>query len=143
MARTRKLSDVLKRGYSDQEIHHIYELARFNLENGQIAKAETILKGLVAVAPEFVPAYLGLTYIDLLNDNFDSALHNAKEAHKFDPSSPIAAIFLVTVLISIGDFTTAGSHLGEVGDVIETSPNQNSNLVRFYRAQLARFKNLA
>ena len=139
--RERKLSDLLKRGYSDDELSHIYELGRFHLENGELVRAEIIMNGLVAVAPEFIPAWLALTYIELMNDNIENALNYAKQSHKIDPNNIMAGLFLVTVLIGIDDVATAGTYLGEVGDLIESQRETDLSIIRFYRAQLARFKN--
>lgn len=139
--RERKLSDLLKRGYSDDELGHIYELGRFHLENGELKRAETIMNGIVAVAPDFVPAWLALTYIEIAGANYDQALRHAKQGYSIDPQNPLTALFLVTVLLCLGDVASAGAYLGEAGEQIENSGRTNDNIFRFYRAQLARFRN--
>jgi len=138
--RERRLSDVLKRGYSDEEIQHIYELGRFHLENGNVSRAEPIMLGLTGVAPEFVPAWLALSYIYLIQGNDDSALNAARHAQRLDVNSVEALLFLVTALLGGGDYNTAGAYLGEVQEKIEAGANDNPNVVRYYRAQLARYE---
>jgi len=137
--RERRLSDVLKRGYSDAEIDHIYELGRFHLENGNMASAEPLMQGITVVAPEYVPAWLGLCYIHLLQGNQDSAMNTARHALRLDQNSIEASLFLITCLLSIGDFTSAGALLGEVADRLERGEG-SVNLKRYYRAQLARYE---
>lgn len=137
--RERRLSDVLKRGYSDAEISHVYELGRFHLENGNLTRAEPVMHGIVSVAPEFVPAWLALTYIYLLQGNPDNAISAARHAAKLDPNSIEANLFLITCLLGTGDYNSAGAYLGEVSDRIERGEG-NPNLVRYFRAQLARYE---
>jgi len=141
--RERKLSEVLKRGYSDVELSHIYELGRFHLENGELKKSEIIMNGIIAVAPEFVPAWQALTYIELSNRNLEQALNFAKQAYGLDPNQSLSGLMLVTTLLSLGDVATAGAYLGEVGEVIESTKGGDTNLLRFYKAQLARFRNFS
>ena|SRR3990167_5419648 len=140
--RERSLSDVLKRGYSDDELAHIFALGRFHLENGAYPRALNVMRGLVTVAPEFVPAWLGLAYIHLMNGNSETALSAAREAYKLQPSSPLVVLYLITALLSMGDVAAAGAYLGEVGESIEQGES-SPDLVRYYRMQLARYKNLA
>ncbi|MCB0339917.1 MAG: hypothetical protein KDD53_09945 [Bdellovibrionales bacterium] len=139
--RSRKLSDVLKRGYSDEEVSHVYELGRLYLESGDLAKADSIFQGIVVVAPDFWPAWLGLSYIAVVTERFDQALNSARSALRVMPDSVEAVLFLVSSLISSGDFNTAGSYLGEIAEKIESGGVDNPNVIRFYRAQLARYEN--
>lgn len=141
--RERKLSDVLKRGYSDDELSNLYELGRFFLESGKISKAAKIFSGISAVAPEFTPAWLGSVCVDFAQSDIEAAQHHAEEARKLSPESPLAALFLVTVLLASNDLASAGALLGEVGESIEAVRDNDQNLIRFYKMQLARFNNLA
>jgi tetratricopeptide (TPR) repeat protein len=140
--RERKMSEVLKRGYSDDELSHLYELGRFFLEAGKFPKAQKIFSGIVAIAPDHLPSYLGLTNIAISNQNFDQARQYAETARRLDPSSPLAAMFLATVMFALNDLTTVGSLLGEVGDALEGDLNADLSLTRFYKMQLARFQSL-
>ncbi len=137
--RERRLSDVLKRGYSDAEINHIYELGRFHLENGDVTRAEPIMLGITAVAPEFLPAWLGLAYINLLQGNQDAAMATSRQAVKIDPNSIEAHLMLVTCLLGAGDYNSAGALLGEVQERLDRGEG-TSNLTRYYKAQLARYE---
>jgi hypothetical protein len=134
-------AEVLKRGYSDDELAQIYELGRFCLENGDVRRAEAIMFGLNEVAPEFAPAWLGTCCIHTQNKNYDGALHASRQALRADGESIEAMLFLACCLLSTKDFNSAGSYLGEVGERIESGGVDNPNLMRFYRAQLARYQN--
>jgi tetratricopeptide (TPR) repeat protein len=139
-ARPRLSSEVLKRGYSDEEVANIYELARFSLENGDYRRAERIADGLVAVAPEFAPAWLCLSFVHLNNKSFDQAISCAQQAQKLDSDSAAALLYLVAGLLGSGDFNSAGTHLGELGERIESGSIDDPATIRFYRAQLARYQ---
>ena len=138
---TANLPDAQKRGYSDEELTHLYELGRFSLENGDIRRAEAILIGVSEIAPSFVPAWLGLCAIHHHNQKYDAALSSARQAIKGDPDSIEAMLYLICSLLTTGDFNSAGSYLGEVGERIEAGRGDNPYLLRFYKAQLARYQN--
>ena len=142
MMRERKLSEVLKRGYSDTELVHIYELGRFFLESGKPARAQKIFSGLVSVAPEHAPSWLGLATVAFLQKNFESARAYAEAAKKLDGGSARTSLFLASIMFALNDLTFVGSLLGEAGDALESDPNSDPNLVRFYKIQLARFQAL-
>lgn len=134
-------SEVLKRGYSDDEILHIYELGRLCLENGDVRRAESILSGLTYIAPDFAPAWLGMSYVHIQAKNHDAALQAARQALRLDAESVEAMLFLISCLLTHGDYNSAGTYLGEVADRIDGGSVDRPNLVRFYRAQLARYQN--
>ena len=136
----RSPSEILKRGYSDEEINHIYELGRFYLENGDLRRAEAILLGLTEVAPEFSAAWLGMSYIHMQSKNYDPAIYTARQALRVEPNAVEAILFLVTCLLTAGDFNSAGTYLGEVGEMIDSGAVDDPNVVRFYGAQLARYQ---
>lgn len=138
--RERKLSDVLKRGYSDEELRHIYELGRSFLESGKLVRAEKVFAGIVAVAPDHLPSWLGLTNIAILKNNLEAARGYAEAARRVDKTSPVAALFLATVMFSLNELTAVGSLLGEVGDALEGRLDIDPSLARFYKMQLARFQ---
>ena len=139
-ARERRLSDVLKRGYSDEELGHIYELGRLSLEAGNVRRAEVVFAGLTAVAPEYEPAWLGLSTVFLYEKNYEEALRAARQAMAVNVDSVEAILLLITCLLSTGDYTNAGMYLGEVGERLARVSSANPNVARFYRAQLARYQ---
>lgn len=132
--------DSAGRGYSDEEISNIYELGRLYLESGNIKAGENIMRGLTEIAPGFNPGWFGLSYIQSMNKNHDAAIAAARQALRNDQNSVEAQLFLVSYLLTVGDFNSAGTYLGEVGEIIDTRSIENQNIVRFYRAQLARYQ---
>lgn len=140
-ARKRQASEVLKRGYSDEEIANIYELGRLSLENGNLRRAEAILGGLVEVAPDFACAWLGMSYIHIQNQDYEAALQTTRQALKIDPNFNQATLYLVACLLTTGDYSSAGTYLGELGELIESGGMDDPSMVRFYRTQLARYQN--
>ncbi len=139
--RRRSPSEVLKRGYSDEEIAHLYEFGRLALENGDVRRAETVLAGITQIAPEYSPAWLGMCCVQIINRDYEEALHSAKQALRLAPESVEAMLFLISCLITQHDYNSAGTYLGEVGERIEAGGVDHPNLVRFYRTQLARYQN--
>lgn len=137
------LSEALKKGYSQEELECIYALGRFHLENGSLSEALTIMNGLCEVAAESVLGWLGLAYIDFMSARYDAALKNSQQALKVDTSSVEAQLLVITCLLTLGDFNTAGSMLGEIGERIESQQISNPNLVRFFKSQLARYESRA
>jgi len=138
--RERRPSEILKRGYTDEEITHIYALGRFSLGNGQLRKAELLFQGITEIAPDFVPAWLGLAYAQIYNEDLKAAITSSQRALKMNPDSVEAMLFLVSSLLTTGDFNTAGTYLGEVGEKIAGNAIDNPNVIRFYKAQLARYQ---
>lgn len=138
--RRRSPSEVLRRGYSDEEVAHIYELGRFFLENGDLRRSELIMTGLTEVAPDFHPAWLGKAYVHLMSGDTDSALQAASHALRVQPESTEAMLYLVTCLLTVKDYNAAGTQLGEIGERIDGGLVDNPNLVRLYRAQLVRYQ---
>jgi Tfp pilus assembly protein PilF len=133
-------NEVSGRGYSDEEVANIYELGRLYLESGNFKAAESIMRGLTEVAPSFTPSWLGLSYLFAMNKNHDSAIACARQALRSQSDSVEALLFLVAFLFSVGDVNSAGTFLGEAGELIESKVIDNHNILRFYRAQLARYQ---
>ena len=131
---------VPKRTYSSEEVAHIYELARFWLENGDNTRADLLLRGIVEVSPDFSPGWLGLAYLALQSNQIESGANCAKRAYNADPNSIEAQLFYVSFLIIQGDFGTAGTLLGEVQEKIDGGQTSSQNVIRFYRMQLARYE---
>lgn len=140
LPRRRSPSEVLKRGYSDEEIAHLYELGRFFLENGDLRRAEVLLSGITEVAPDFGPGWLGMAYIQLQSKNIDGAVFSARQALRVEPEMVEALLYLATCLLTTGDLNAAGTYLGEVGEMIDSGTVDDANVIRFYKAQLARFQ---
>ncbi|WKZ57176.1 MAG: hypothetical protein QY326_00510 [Bdellovibrionota bacterium] len=138
--RKRSPSEVLRRGYSDEEIAHIYELGLFFFENGDIRRGEIIMTGITEVAPDFQPAWLGLSYVQLQAGNYEAATRSAQHALKVDPVSVPAMLLLVACALTTGDATAAGTYLGEIGERIDSGEVSDPDILRFYRGQLARYQ---
>lgn len=126
--------------YSQTEITSIYELGRLLIESGFLRRAELIVQGLTEVAPEFSPAWLALTYLQIAARDNESAVQSARNALKADQDSVEAMLFLVTSLFMTGDYNAAGTILGEVRDRIESGSVRDPQIIRLYKAQLARFE---
>jgi hypothetical protein len=139
-ARRRSPSEILKRGYSDEEVQHIFELARLFLETGDLHRAELILTGLTEVAPDFVPAKLGRGYLALQGGAYDQAIEFGRQAAAIHPSSGEAALLLVSAFLGAADYNQAGTLLGEVGEAIDAGEIVDPSLIRYFRLQLARYQ---
>jgi tetratricopeptide (TPR) repeat protein len=135
------LPESKRRGYSIEEIDAIYDLGRLYLTSGNLQAAENIMQGLVSVVPDYAPAWLGLSYINGMNHNHDAALFAARQAVRIDATATEAQLYLISCLLTVEDFNTAGTYLGEVGDKIDSGTVDNSYLVRFFKAQLVRYHN--
>jgi Tfp pilus assembly protein PilF len=140
MARERRVSELLKRGYTDSELELIYGLARFQLETGNLRRAEAILVGITCVAPDYLPGWLGMVYVHCINRQFDAAQVAARQAIRIDPDSLESVLFLTATMIMTGDFNGAGSLLGEVNERLSGQSIQNPNINRFFRLLLVRYQ---
>jgi len=136
----RRPSQVLKRGYSEEEVDSIYELGRLFLENGDLRRAEVIMAGLIEVAPDFAPAWLAASVMHVQKGNIEEAISTAERALQVQPDSAEAMLLLSACLLTTGDFNTAGTYLGEIGEKIESGAIDNSYIKRFYNAQLVRYQ---
>jgi len=134
------MSELVRRGYSEEEVTHLYELSRLWLESGEIKKAEIVLLGLTEVAPEFAPAWLALSYVHIQNRNYDMAVTAAKSALKASPDLHEATLYLIACYLTLGDVNAAGTLLGEIGERIEAAMIDDPNVIRIYKLQLARFQ---
>lgn len=136
----RSPSEVLRRGYSDDELDQIYELGRFFLENGDLRRGEVILHGVSEIAPDYLPALLGLFYIHFQRHEFELAASRARQALQIDPENITARLYLAAVQLSQGDYPAAGANLGEVGERINDGLTDDPRQLRFYKGQLARYQ---
>ena len=113
--RTRKPSELIKRGYAEEEVIALYEMSRFLLESGDIFRAEVILKGLVIVAPDYIWPKTALSYISLIQQNFELAKSRADDALRLSNQQE-AMLYKITALLELGELSSAGSLLGELQD---------------------------
>jgi hypothetical protein len=128
------------RAYSNEETVDIYELGRMWLETGQHRKAESIMVGLNEVAPDFAPAWMGSAVLRALASDFEGALTAAKHALRIEPDNSEAMLFVVSLSLSVGDVSTAGTYLGEVSERIDQGRVANPHSVRLYKMQMSRFQ---
>jgi predicted Zn-dependent protease len=96
--------------------------------------------GLNEVAPEFAPAWLGTAFLRGLAEDYDGALQAAKRALRQEPESVEAMLYIVTLSLTTGDYSAAGTYLGEVGERIELGRVVSPHVPRFYKMQLARYQ---
>jgi Flp pilus assembly protein TadD len=136
----RRPAETPRRKYSEDEVNDIYKLGKLWLETGQHKRAESIMSGLNEVAPEFAPAWLGTAFLRSISGNHDGALMAINTALRIEPESSEAMLYLVAVSMTVGDVSTAGTFLGEVGEAIEQGKVANHNVIRFYKMQLARYQ---
>ena len=138
-------SDVVRQGaqrssYSADELVDIYALGKMWLETGQVRKAEVIMQGLTAVAPDFLPGWLGMSVVQSTLGNIEAALAAAQRALKLDAQSAPAMMCVVVASLTMNDMSTAGTLLGEVGELIEAQRVTDPNVTRLYKMQLARYQ---
>jgi tetratricopeptide (TPR) repeat protein len=141
--RSRSPSEIIRRGYSDEEVYNIYELGRFSIECGNYPRAETIFKGLIQVTPDYALGWLGMSYITLMRNEHDDSINFALQALKIDPNLTEGLLLLGLVSLSKGDIASAGAYLGDVKDRIAEGKVYDSRIVRLYKLQLARFSFLS
>ena len=139
-ASEKKLSDLPRQSYTHDEISDIYALGRMWLESGNIRKAETIMVGLNEVAPDFAAGWLGTSYIKSVSGDLEGALLAAKTALKSAPDSLESMLYVITLALSQGDFSTAGTFLGEVGERIDGGGEVSPAAMRMYRIELSRYQ---
>lgn len=136
----KRTTEVPRKTYTYEEITDIYALGRMWLESGNLRKAETVMAGLNEIDPEFAAGWLGTAYIRSISGDLDGALIAAKNALKNSPESLESMLYVVTLALSTGDYSTAGTYLGEVGDRIQVSRDVSTATMRMYRIQLTRYQ---
>jgi predicted Zn-dependent protease len=139
MSRASTSSAAPRAVYSKEELADIYALAKMSLETGQLKRAETILRGLTTVAPEFVPGWLAMAVCHSTLGNPELAQDAARRALKMQPDSAAAMMLLVTAALTLGDVGTAGTYLGEIGELVDQGRIADPNLLRLFKMQMARF----
>lgn len=140
LPRERATSEIVKRGYSNEELSHIFALARLHIESGALKAAETVLSGLNEVAPDFSPGWLGMAYLHLLQDNKEGAIAACRNSFRVDPESMEVLLFSIACALIDDDINAAGSFLGEVQERLDAGVDVPHDLVRIYRMQLARYQ---
>lgn len=128
------------RAYSAEEMVDIYELGRMWLETGQHRKAESIMVGLNEVAPDFAPGWMGTALLRALASDFEGALTAVKHALRLEPDNSEAMLFVVSLSLSVGDVSTAGTYLGEVSERIDQGRVSNPHSIRLFKMQMSRFQ---
>ncbi len=144
MRSIRRPSELLKRGYSSDELSDIAAFGRHLLSTGENSPAEAIARGLVTVAPDFIPGWLLLSVVRSISGDVGEGVHAAKQALQIDPESVEGLLLFISGLINEKDFAAAGAYLGEVGDLVARFSGKisiSSEAMRFYKVQLARYQN--
>lgn len=129
--------------YSQEEILDIYALGRMWLETGQLRRAEVVMHGLNMVAPEFVPGWLGTAFVQGALGKIDAMREVARKVLRLEPESAEGMMFLVMAALTSHDVTTAGTFLGEIGDLIDQGKAKDPNLIRLFKMQMARYQGRA
>jgi tetratricopeptide (TPR) repeat protein len=130
--------DLAKGGYSQDEILSLYALGKLFVESGDLRNAETIFRGLTAVEPSFVSAWIALAYVALHRQNFEEAIYASRHALRMDQDRTEALIFLVSAFLELGDRTAAGTHLGELRDHVEAGRVEHPRMKRLFHALMVR-----
>lgn len=138
--RKRSPSEVLRRGYSDEEILEIYEMALIWLEVGDLRRAEAVLTGLTEIAPDIAHPWLALAYVYVTAGRHEEAIACSRQTLRLDPDSIPAMLYLITLHITTNDMNSAGTYLGEVQERVESGLVHNQYHVRYFTLQLARYQ---
>ena len=138
--RQKALSEHIRRGYSNNEIEELFALAHLFLSIGSIHKAETILKGVVNIAPSYSAAFLGLSYVSIMKEDISEAIKHAETALVADTDSIEAILYLAALLMTSGDNARAGAFIGEAGEMLEKAQLKNASVRKFYNMQLTRYQ---
>ncbi|MCS7164195.1 MAG: tetratricopeptide repeat protein [Thermodesulfovibrio sp.] len=83
-------------------VGYTYEYGRVSLESGDIEQAERVFSNLIKTAPDFVPAYLGMTEVIISKEGPEAAIEFLKRNYE-NLKSKILLIRLEDLLISMGD----------------------------------------
>lgn len=71
--------------------------------------------------------------------NIAAALDAARRVLKLQPDSAAAMMLVVTTALTLGDASTAGTYLGEVGEMIDQGGIVDPHLLRLFRMQMSRY----
>jgi tetratricopeptide (TPR) repeat protein len=117
----------------------MYALARFFLETGSFQRAESVLKGIIEIAPDHSNSKLAMAYLGLVRSRLEDTLRYTRQVLDSSPDSALAMLYLVMASLTAGDLQTAGAYLGEIGDLISEGAVDDGYLERLYRAQMVRY----
>jgi hypothetical protein len=136
-------SEVLKKGYSLEQIESIYALGQLYLETGNLRQASVIFDGLIHLVPNLAPASIGQAIIALFERDFMQGAAAARRASESDSQVAEATLLLVIAMFGLGDYNSAGTYLGEIREAMESGIEFDKNVVRVYRMLLARYRSRA
>ena len=126
--------------YSSDQLSLVYNLGVFYLENHDFTAARNILNGLSILSPENAQVWHSLSLANLALEDLPGAYSTSRQALRLDPSDPHILLTVSSILMSQGDFTTAGSYLGEFSELVEQGKIREKRLIDFYKILLARFE---
>lgn len=125
--------------YSSDQIQDIYALAKMFLETGHYRRAEKIIAGLNVIAPEFSLAWVAGALVDLSLGRLDRARDCARRALKVQSDLAEGMIMMVITSLTLGDYATAGTYLGELRDLIESGKVSDPSIIRLFKMQMVRY----
>ncbi|MGI6681039.1 MAG: tetratricopeptide repeat protein [Bdellovibrionota bacterium] len=137
-----KIEDIKKK-YLDEELDAIYSLGLAFIENGDCVKARNIFEGLIEVDNTYLPGIQGMIYLEIEARDFQDAIKLCQKALELEPNSYEVMLMYVSCLISIEDYSKAGTYLGEISDAIEDRLIDDYDIIRFYKSQIIRYQNLS
>lgn len=125
--------------YSTEQIQDIYALAKMFLETGHYRRAEKLISGLNCVAPEFSLGWLASALVDVSLGRIERARESALKALRVKPDLSEAMILIVVTSLSLQDYATAGTYLGELRDRIENGEVSDPGIIRLFKMQMVRY----
>lgn len=134
-------SDIIRKSYTDEEITLIYELGRLSFETGNHRRAELLARGLIEVAPDFIPSYLLLAIVLSFAKSYDAANDLLQTVLRLNEDNLEAQLLAASICLTQRNYTMAGTMLGEASERIKSASNVAPSLRKFYQIQLARFEN--
>lgn len=129
----------ISRRYTDSEVQAIFEIGRMHVVAGEIGAGEAIFRGLTDASPDYLPAWLGLSYARYIEGDFEAGLQASRQAMRIDPNSIPGLLMLVNGLLCTDDINSAGAFLGEVREQLEVS-TPTAEHRRLYKMLLARYQ---
>lgn len=133
-------TDLVRKNYTDEEITLLYELGRLSFESGNHRRAEALARGLIAVAPDFIPSYILLATVLAFAKAYDQATDLIQSVLRLNENNLEAHLLGASIYLTQGNFTMAGTMLGEASERIKFGNDIPPLLANFYQIQLARFE---
>lgn len=125
--------------YSKEQLHDMYGLAKMLLETGHFRRADNVVSGLVSVAPDFSHGWLASAVVGIALGRIERARDHAQQALRVRGDMAEAMLVLVVSSLTLGDYATAGTFLGELRDLIEAGVVSDPNTIRLFRMQMVRY----